>query len=128
MKLILTLLGTAFALWIAVWLVDGFEFEGEWWQFLIIAGLVGLANAVIRPIAKLISLPFMIVTLGLFAIVINAVLLQVVVWLSGPDLLDLGLTSDGFFWSTVLASIVVSIAGAIIGIFIPDDGRLGSWT
>lgn len=115
------MLGTAASVWVAVWLIDGFEFSGELWQFLIVAAIVGLANAIVKPILKLLSLPIIVLTLGLFLIVVNALVLQFSVWLSGPDVLDLGLTSDGFFWTTFLASIVVSVVGWIIGAILPDD-------
>jgi putative membrane protein len=123
---LITWLGTAAALWVAVWLIDGFEFSGEWWQFLIAAAIVGLANAIVKPILRLLSLPIVMLTFGLFLIVVNALVLQLAVWLSG--LMDLGLTSDGFFWDTFLASIVVSIVGWLIGVVLPDDGRMSRTT
>lgn len=126
MWFLLSFLGTAASLWVAVWIVDGFEFAGEWWQFLIAAAIMGLANAIARPILRLLSLPLIILTLGLFLIVVNALVLQFVVWLSG--VFDLGLTSEGFFWETFLASIVVSIAGWLIGVILPDDGGTGRHT
>lgn len=122
MAFLITWLGTAAALWVAVWMIDGFDFSGAWWQFLIVAAILGLANAIVKPIIRLLSLPLVVLTLGLFLIVVNALVLQIVVWLS--DLFDLGLTSDGFFWDTFLASIVVSIAGWLIGVILPDDGRM----
>jgi putative membrane protein len=119
MGFVLNLLGTAASLWVAVWLVDGFEFTGEWWQFLIVAFIMGVANAIVKPILKLFSLPLILITLGLFLLVVNALVLGLVVWLSGQ--LDLGLTSESFFWSTFLASIVVSIVAWIIGAVLPED-------
>lgn len=107
-------------------LIDGFEFSGEWWQFLIAAVILGLANAFVKPILRFFSLPLILVTLGLFLLVVNALVLSLVVWLSG--VFDLGLTSDGFFWETFLASIVVSIVGWIIGALLPDDGGTGRFT
>jgi len=128
MAFVLSFLGTAASLWVAVWLIDGFEFSGEWWQFLIAAAIVGLVNAVAKPILKLFSLPLIILTLGLFLIIVNAAVLQLAVWFSGPDILDLGLTSEGFFWTTFWASIVVSVAGWLIGIILPDDGGTARFT
>lgn len=128
MGFLISVLGTAGALWVATWLVSGFDFEGEWWQFLIVALILGLANAIVKPILKLFSLPLIVLTLGLFLIIVNALVLQLVVWLSGPDVLDLGLVSDGFFWSTFWASIVVSVVGWLIGIVVPDDGRIARMT
>lgn len=127
MAFLISLVGTALALWVAVWLVPGFEFTGDWWQFLIAAVILGVINAIVKPILKLFSLPLIVLTLGLFLIIVNAAVLQIVVWLSG-DVLDLGLTSDGFFWSTFWASIVVSIAGWLIGVVLPDDGRISKLT
>ncbi len=126
MSFLLSFLGTAASLGLAVWLIDGFDFSGEWWQFLIAAAIVGLANAIVKPIMRLFSLPLILLTLGLFLIVVNALVLQFSVWLSG--VLDLGLTSDGFFWDTFLASIVVSIAGWLIGLVLPDDGAISRMT
>ncbi len=128
MPFLISFLGTAASVWVAVWLVNGFEFDGAWWQFLIAAAIVGLANAFVKPILKFFSLPFILVTLGLFLIIVNALILQLAVWISGPDVLDLGLTSDAFFWSTFWASIVVSITGWIIGALLPDDGRMARYT
>lgn len=119
MGFIIKILGVAASLWVAVWLVDGFEFSGAWWQFLIAAVILGVANAVVKPVLKLFSLPLILLTLGLFLLVVNAIVLALVVGLSGA--LDLGLTSEGFFWETFLASIVVSIASWIIGAALPED-------
>jgi putative membrane protein len=119
MGFVLKLLGTAASLWVAVWIVNGFEFSGEWWQFLIVAFIMGVANALVKPILKLFSLPLILVTLGLFLLVVNALVLGLVVWLSGQ--FELGLTSEGFFWSTFLASIVVSIVSWIISAVLPEN-------
>ncbi len=120
MKFIITLLTTAASLWVAVWLVGGLEFSGVWWQFLIVAVVIGLANAIAKPIITFFSLPFIIVTLGLFLFVVNALVFQLVVWLSGPSVLDLGLTSTGFFWATFWGSVVITVVGWILGFVLPD--------
>ncbi len=120
MKFVVTLLSTAASLWVAVWLVSGLEFSGVWWQFLIVAAIMGLANALARPVIIFFSLPFILVTLGLFLLIVNALVLQLVVWLSGPSVLDLGLTSTGFFWATFWGSVVISVVGWILGLVLPD--------
>ncbi len=120
MKFVITLLTTAASLWVAVWLVSGLEFDGEWWQFLIVAAIMGLANAIARPIITFFSIPFILLTLGLFLLIVNALVLQLVVWLSGPDVFDLGLTSTGFFWATFWGAVVVSVVGWILGLVVPD--------
>lgn len=128
MSFLLSWLGTAASVWVAVWLINGFEFDGEWWQFLIAAAIIGLANAIVKPILRLFSLPLVLLTFGLFLIIVNALVLQFAVWLSGPDVLDLGLTSTGFFWATFWASIVVSVVGWLIGALLPDEGKTARYT
>ncbi|MFV1961362.1 MAG: phage holin family protein [Acidimicrobiia bacterium] len=120
MKFIITLLTTAASLWVAVWLVDGIEFSGAWWQFLIVAIVIGLANAIAKPIITFFSLPFIVMTLGLFLFIVNALVFQLVVWLSGPSVLDLGLASTGFFWATFWGSVVISVVGWVLGFVLPD--------
>jgi len=102
MRFVITLLSTAASLWVAVLLVSGLEFSGVWWQFLIVAAIMGLANAIARPIITFFSLPFILVTLGLFLFIVNALVLQLVVWLT--------------FWG----SVVVSVVGWILGLVLPD--------
>ena len=119
-RFVITFLSTAASLWIAVWLVNGLEFDGGWWQFVIVAVIMGLANAIVKPILMLFSLPLIVLTLGLFLVIVNAAVLQLVVWLSGPSVFDLGLTSTGFFWATFWGAVVISLAGWVIGIFMPD--------
>ena len=58
MRFIIKLLTTAGALWVAVWLVNGLDFDGELWQFLIIAAIMGMANAIAKPLLTFFSLPF----------------------------------------------------------------------
>lgn len=120
MKFVVIFLSTAASLGVAVWLVGGLEFSGVWWQFLIVAAIMGLANTFVRPVIAFFSIPFIIVTLGLFLLIVNALVLQLVVWLSGPSVLDLGLTSTGFFWATFWGSVVISVVGWIIGLALPD--------
>lgn len=128
MTSLVTFLGTAASLGAAVALIDGFDFDGAVWKFLVVAAIVGLANAVVKPILQLVSLPLIVLSLGFFLIIVNALVLQIVVWIAGPDMLDLGLTSDGFFWSTFWASIVISVVGWILGILLPDRGGLRATT
>ena len=106
MGALLKILFNAAALWVAVALLDGLEFTGTWLALLGIALLLGVVNVIIKPILSLLSLPLVILTLGLFLLVINAISLAIVIALS--DTLDLGLTSDGFGW-TFLAALVVSV-------------------
>ncbi len=118
MRFIFSFLATAASLWVAVWLVDGLEFNGEWYQFLFVAAIMGLANAIVKPIIKLFSVPLIVLTLGLFLLVVNALVLALVIWLSG--VFELGLTSDGFFWSTFWAAVVISLVGWLLDFVLPD--------
>ena len=65
----------AVALYVAVMIVPGIHFGGEWTDLLWVALIFGLLNAVLRPLLKLLTLPLIILTLGLFTILINAVML-----------------------------------------------------
>lgn len=120
MSLILNLVVTAASLAIAIWIVDGLEFTGSWWEFVLVAVILGLANVIVKPILRLLSLPIVLITFGLFLIVVNALVLQLVVWLGGPSMMDLGFTSTGFFWATFLGAIVISIATWVLNLVLPD--------
>ena len=105
MKLILRALIGAFGLWVASKLVAGISVDGV--TTLIIAAVVlGIVNAIVRPVAILLTLPATILTLGLFLLVINAAMLGL------TSLLLSGLRVDGFV-SAVLGSIVISLVSWI---------------
>jgi putative membrane protein len=107
----------ALALGAAAWLLDGIDVRGadntERALTLLGVGLVfGVVNAFVAPIVKLLSLPFIILTLGLLLVVINAVMLL----LTGAiaEALGLGFTVDGF-WSALLGSVVISVVSWVLG-------------
>jgi putative membrane protein len=105
---VIKILVNAAALWVAVLLLDGLDLEqGAWLELLIIALIMGVVNVVVRPILTVLSLPLVVLTLGLFLLVVNALVLHLVIVISGA--LDLGLTSDGFWWTTFLAAVIVSL-------------------
>ena len=114
MLFLLRLLINAAALWVAIQLVDGIEHRGSWWSLLFVALVFGLLNASIRPLLKLLSLPIIILTLGLFIFVINALMLLMTGWVSG--LLDLGFHVDGF-WDAFLGGLIVTIVSLVLSIF-----------
>jgi putative membrane protein len=68
----------------------------------------------VRPIITFFSLPIVVLTLGLFLLVVNAIALQLVVWMAAPERLDLGLTSTGFFWATFLGALTISLVRLIL--------------
>lgn len=113
------------ALWIAALLVDGIEFgdNASGWQVvktvLLVALVFGVLNTFVRPIAKLLSLPFIILTLGLFVFVINALMLQLTSWISGK--LNLAFHVQEFFWDAILGSLIITFVSMILGFFNPKD-------
>lgn len=110
MKLALRVVVTAVGLWAAAELLEGVRLDPDRSvaYLVVVALLVGVLNATVRPILALLSLPLLIATLGLFLLVINAATLAIAFAVS--ERFDLGLTSDGFT-STLLAAIIVSIVG-----------------
>jgi putative membrane protein len=106
---------SAFALWVASAIVPGMSITGTP-TLLAAALLLGLVNAVVRPVALLLTLPFTIVTLGLFVFVVNAAMLGLV-----AALLD-GFRLAGF-GSALLGSLVVSFVGAVVSWTIGPSGR-----
>lgn len=106
------------AVWAAIRIVDGLQFDGDWPAFLVIAIVLAAVNTFVRPLAKIFSFPLVVLTLGLFILVINALMLSLVVWVSGE--LDLGLTSADFS-STFLGALIISIVSWILtAMFAPD--------
>lgn len=73
--------------------------------------MFGAVNAVVKPIISLLSLPLTCLTLGLFTIIINAIMLMLTVWLT--SFLPVSLTIDSFFWTAVLAAIIVSLVSML---------------
>lgn len=98
----------AVALALAAWLVPDVDVKGGFFTLLWVAALFGLVNAILGPILHLISLPLTLITLGLFALVVNGLLLAITAGLS--DNLDVG----GFF-STVVAALIISVVAAVLG-------------
>jgi putative membrane protein len=96
----------AAALWVAVALIDGLRFDGEVLALLAIALVLGVVNVIVKPILTVLSLPLVLLTLGFFLLVVNAISLAIVIAISGA--LNLGLESDGF-GSTFLGAIVISL-------------------
>ena len=120
MRIVLRILLNAAALWLTVRIVPGLEFDGSVWTLLLIAVIFGVVNGIIGPIVKILSLPLIIFTLGIFYLILNALLFWLVIWLSGPSVFDLGLTSDGF-WPAFWGAIAIAVITWIINLILPDD-------
>jgi putative membrane protein len=105
------------AILIAAHLIQGVEVKGFWSAFFA-AAILGVLNALFRPILILLTLPITILTLGLFTFVINAVLILMVSGVVG------GFEVHGF-WSALLGSLVISIVSWLLNSFVNDQGRVG---
>jgi putative membrane protein len=114
MHFLLRLLINAAALWVAIQLVDGIDHRGSTWSLLAVALVFGVLNASIRPLLTLLSLPIVILTLGLFIFVINALMLLMTGWVSG--LLGLGFYVDGF-WDAFVGGLIVTVSSLLLSIF-----------
>jgi putative membrane protein len=115
--LILKIMINALSIAIAVKLVDGITFSGEWWKMIIIGAVFGIVNSLIRPIVKFFTFPFIILTLGLFTFIINALMLLITKSLS--ESFNLGLQIHGFlpaFWGALIVSIVSTFLSWITGL------------
>jgi putative membrane protein len=108
----LRFLATAAALYVAAKLVPGISYTGTTiWPLLGVALIFGTVNTMVGPIVKLLSLPLIVLTLGIFALVINAAMLMLTSWLATK--LDLHFHVDGFL-AAFLGSLVISFVSAMI--------------
>ena len=113
------------ALWIAAWAVPGITFGDDMGTANtvltvgIVALIFGLVNALVRPIAALLSLPFIILTLGLFIFVLNAAMLQLTSWLAG--VFNLAFHVDNFFWDAIWGALIITFVSLLLGFLKTDD-------
>jgi putative membrane protein len=114
MNMIIGVLVTAAALWVATAVVPGIQIESSLTSFLIVAVIFGLVNVFVKPIIKLLSLPITIITLGLFTFVINALMLMLTASIAGNAMSIAG-SGTAYFTTTLIGSIVISVASAVIG-------------
>jgi putative membrane protein len=120
MKLILRWLITALSLYVAVLIVPGIAVEGDAWiAFTVTALVLGLVNALVRPVLKLLSCGFIIITLGLFVFVINAVTFYLASQIA-QNWFNIGFYVDNF-WSALLGSVVVSIVSVVLSKILIED-------
>ncbi|WP_194826854.1 phage holin family protein [Nocardia sp. XZ_19_231] len=129
MQLAIRLVINAIAIWAAAAWIDKIdiyvppEWSAEWGNWgkalvlLIVALVFTAVNAVIKPIVQLLSLPFVILTLGLFLFVVNAGML----WLTAKitEITDYGLRVDGF-WAALWGGLIITLVNWVLGILVPD--------
>ncbi|MDR1767252.1 MAG: phage holin family protein [Propionibacteriaceae bacterium] len=118
-------LASAAALAVATYLLPGITAQGDNWQeksitVLGVAVLFGLVNAIVKPLFKFVAAPLVMISLGLFLLVINACLLQLVAWLAGQ--LGIGWQVDGW-GSAFLGALIVSVVSFILNAFIKRRGE-----
>ena len=134
---LLRVVANAVALWVAAWVLPGMDINaaaaeatgaqtvgpttgttaggvvGIIVAYLLLGLVFGLLNATIRPFLGRISMPVTILTLGLFALVLNAAMLALTAWISSYT--PVHLTIDSFFWTAILGAIIVSIVSSLVG-------------
>ena len=126
MELIIKIVVNAVAIWVATAVVPGVRVsEGDASlgrkiiTLLVVGAIFGLVNALIKPIVKLFSLPFYVLTLGLFAFIVNALMLMLASWLA--EQLNISFHIDDFFWSAIGAAIVVTFVSMVLNLVLPDS-------
>lgn len=122
MRFVLWLVANAFALFVAIWLFQGITLHAhtradQVIQLLITGGIFGVINSLVKPLVKLISLPFIILSIGLLLFVINALMLLLTSRIAGT--LGMGFHVHGF-WTALGGSIVISLIGLVVHLSWPD--------
>jgi putative membrane protein len=120
MKLLIRWIVLSFALFVAAWLVPGIRVrEDAWTVYAAMAVILGLVNAFVRPVLKLLSCPLIVLTLGLFVLVINGLAL----WLASKIAVHwfgVGFYVAGF-WSAFLGALIVSLVSVILNMLVKDE-------
>ncbi len=109
--LILRIMINALSIAVAVKVVHGITFSGEWWKMVVIGAVFGVVNSVIKPLLTLFTLPLIVLTLGLFTLIINTIMLLITAGLSDP--FSLGFHISGF-WAAFKGAIIVSIVSMLL--------------
>ena len=112
-RLVAHLVINGFALWLAAQVITGVHFAGDLVSLLVLAVIFGVVNTLIKPIVRLLTLPLTVLTLGLFAVVVNTVMLLL------TSALDASYSIDGFI-PALLASVLISIVSTILNWFVKD--------
>ncbi|MCW4465533.1 phage holin family protein [Glutamicibacter sp. MNS18] len=128
MNFLIRVIVNALALAAAVWIVPGIHIDsvgegamGAGLSYLIIGLIFGVINALVRPIVRLFSLPITCLTLGLFTVIINALMLMLTAWVSGFT--PVSLTIEKFWWDAIVGTIIISVVSAVLGLFVSKDRR-----
>ncbi len=119
-KFILRWAINAAAIFLAIRFVPGIHLQSGWVSVIWLALIFGLVNAFLRPLLQLLTCPLIILTLGLFTLVINTFLL----WLTGQigQFFGIGITMDGF-WPAFLGGVVVTVVSVVLTLLLKDEMR-----
>nr|WP_089775729.1 phage holin family protein [Ruania alba] len=126
MSFLIKVLINGVALWLTSLWVSGVDFRTDDTPLntVIVVAAVALlftvVNAIVKPLVKLVSILFYILTLGLFFLVVNALMLLLTSWITGFT--DYGLTVDGF-WTAVLAGLIITIIAVVLTVVLPDGKK-----
>src|SRR5713101_866827 len=122
MRLLIRWLITSLALFVATWIVPGIRVEtNAWTTYALMAVILGLINALVRPLLKFLSCPLIILTLGLFVLVINGFTL----WLASAIAVrwfHVGFYVDGF-WAAFLGGLIVSVVSVVLTSLVREETR-----
>ena len=125
MSIAIRILVNGVALWVAALLLKGIHLESagapmsrQVVTVLWVAVIFGLVNAVIKPVMTFFSLPAIVLTLGLFTLVVNAAMLQLTSWFAGQ--FDLAFHVDHFIWDAIIGSIIITFVTMIANLIVPD--------
>ncbi|MFG3496051.1 phage holin family protein [Streptomyces sp. NPDC047928] len=115
-------IANAGALAVAIWLIDKITLTGDSTgnkvlTLILVALVFGVVNFLVKPVVSLLTLPLFILTLGLFTLVVNALMLLLTSWLA--DKLDLSFHVEGF-WTAVLGALIISVVSWALNVILPD--------
>ncbi len=117
MRFLVRLAVTAASLWVAVRLVPGIAYQGEWLPFVGVALLFGAVNAIVRPVLYALTCPIVLLTLGLFVFVLNGLMLMLTAAVA--EALGIAFTVDGLV-PAILGALVVGIVSTVLSIFVGE--------
>jgi putative membrane protein len=127
MKLLVRWVIAALALFVAAWLVPGITVDGNGWVvYAVMAVILGLVNAIVRPLLKFLTCPLILLTLGLFVLVINALTLLLASSIA-VNWFNVGFYVDGF-WPAFLGGLIVSIVTVILSALVREDDKTDRFT
>jgi putative membrane protein len=114
----------AAALWVAAALIPGLDFTGGLGDLILVAAVFGIVNSTLRPLLTILTCPLIVLTLGLFTLVLNALMLMVTGWLS--ESWNLGFTVSGF-WAAFFGGLVVGLVSMVLSLaLMPKGSRVTS--